>query len=102
MCEAAPARLFCAADEAALCLKCDEKVLQSRWHSSRRLGFSYDALFYIAPTRMSYWFQRALNLSHVFHFLLNMCILLLDSGFMQEIRILDLSQFATESWVAMY
>lgn len=26
VCEAAPAILFCAADEAALCLKCDEKV----------------------------------------------------------------------------
>ncbi|CAM6088196.1 unnamed protein product [Calypogeia fissa] len=26
VCEAAPARLFCAADEAALCLKCDGKV----------------------------------------------------------------------------
>lgn len=26
ICEAAPARLFCAADEAALCVKCDEKV----------------------------------------------------------------------------
>lgn len=26
VCEAAPALLFCAADEAALCLKCDEKV----------------------------------------------------------------------------
>ncbi|KAL3686398.1 hypothetical protein R1sor_008972 [Riccia sorocarpa] len=26
VCEAAPARLFCAADEAALCVKCDEKV----------------------------------------------------------------------------
>jgi hypothetical protein len=26
VCEAAPAHLFCAADEAALCPKCDEKV----------------------------------------------------------------------------
>ncbi|KAJ7545528.1 hypothetical protein O6H91_09G123600 [Diphasiastrum complanatum] len=26
MCEAGPAHVFCAADEAALCLKCDEKV----------------------------------------------------------------------------
>lgn len=33
VCEAAPARLFCAADEAALCLKCDEKV-----HSCNKLA----------------------------------------------------------------
>ncbi|KAG0622414.1 hypothetical protein M758_3G095900 [Ceratodon purpureus] len=33
VCEAAPARLFCAADEAALCTKCDEKV-----HSCNKLA----------------------------------------------------------------
>ena len=29
VCEAGPARLFCAADEAALCTECDEKVRNS-------------------------------------------------------------------------
>jgi hypothetical protein len=28
VCEGAAARLFCAADEAALCLRCDEKVVE--------------------------------------------------------------------------
>ncbi|XP_024387802.1 B-box zinc finger protein 19 [Physcomitrium patens] len=36
VCEAAPARLFCAADEAALCLKCDEKV-----HSCNKLAYRH-------------------------------------------------------------
>jgi hypothetical protein len=31
VCEAAAARLFCAADEAALCLRCDEKVSQNTY-----------------------------------------------------------------------
>jgi len=28
VCEGAAARMFCAADEAALCLRCDEKVVE--------------------------------------------------------------------------
>jgi hypothetical protein len=28
VCEGAAARMFCAADEAALCLRCDEKVVK--------------------------------------------------------------------------
>lgn len=32
VCEAAPARIFCAADQAAMCTDCDEKVRQATHH----------------------------------------------------------------------
>jgi hypothetical protein len=35
VCEAAAARLFCAADEAALCLRCDEKVSRNTYSLSQ-------------------------------------------------------------------
>lgn len=52
VCEAAPARLFCAADEAALCLKCDEKVFI--YHFQQMTGIAFTTLSFLSNMRKLY------------------------------------------------